>query len=74
MNNCKHDRLQHTTFEAASGGPHPYRFHVLRCRDCEQPVAVFPLEKSGSLLEIVTRGFSDIIRAIQGLEEAFTRK
>jgi hypothetical protein len=74
MGTCTHKELMHVTFEAPSRGQHPYQFHVIRCKGCEELIATFPIDKTTSLLEIARTGFTDIIKAIGNLERAFQKR
>jgi hypothetical protein len=74
MSDCQHEKLIHTTFETPSKGKHPYVFHVIRCKDCNQLLGVSPVDSGTSMLQIMTNGFSEIMKAIGALEKAFTRK
>lgn len=74
MSDCHHENLIHSTFETPSKGKQPYSFHVIRCKDCNQLLAVCPIEIGTGLLQIVTSGFSEVMRAIATLERSFKQR
>jgi len=68
MSDCLHEQLRHDHYQVNLENPQSPVFDVIRCRQCNQFLAAFPLDRAHGTLEAMFGGIQDMQKTLRKIE------